>query len=127
MRLGFQYRNLHRLDPLCCMCAIAPIYPRLIPLLVVLTLALRGERLMAQSGSASNAAPITLLETEGQRVEVLPAGATAWDPASIKPPYNLLKPGDQLRTGESSRAGGPRHHLTVLRRHQLSPLQNPPE
>src|SRR6266849_2273710 len=115
MRLAFEYRNLHRPDPLCCMRAIALIYPRLIPLLCLLSLAARGERLMAQSGSASNAAPITLLEIEGQRVEVLRAGATAWDPASIKPPYNVLKPGDQLRTGERSRAVVRWHDLTLLR------------
>ena len=109
------------------MCAIAPIYPRLIPLLVLLSLAMRGERLMAQSGSASNAAPIRLLEIEGQRVEVLRAGATAWDPASIKPPYSVLKPGDQLRTGERSRAVVRWHDLTVLRVNELSRLQIPAE
>jgi len=109
------------------MCAIAPIFHRLMPLLVLLSLAARGERLMAQSGSASNAAPITLTEIEGQKVEVLRAGATAWDPASTKPPYNVLKPGDQLRTGERSRAVVRWHDLTVLRVGELSRLQIPAE
>jgi Tfp pilus assembly protein PilF len=49
-------------------------------------------------------------------VEVLRSGSTIWDKASSDPKHHLLTPGDQIRTGENSRAGlySPEHQATII-------------
>jgi len=47
--------------------------------------------------------PVRIVEAAG-KVEVMRNNSGSWDKASAEAPYNLLNPGDQLRTGENSRA-----------------------
>jgi tetratricopeptide (TPR) repeat protein len=63
-----------------------------------------------------------LLEIENH-VEVLRAGAVTWDPAGAS---QILHPGDQIRTGERSRALLRLSNQTTLRVGQLSQLRVPP-
>src|ERR1043165_4461828 len=46
-----------------------------------------------------------VIEFVQNQVEVLRAGSKTWDEASTNKNHNTLFPGDQLRTGENSRAG----------------------
>src|ERR1043165_6753811 len=46
-----------------------------------------------------------VIEFVQNQVEVLRAGSKTWDEASTNKHHNTLFPGDQLRTGETSRAG----------------------
>src|SRR3954470_23704155 len=47
--------------------------------------------------------PVKIVEADGT-VEVMRGNSGTWDKAVTDPPYNLLNPGDQLRTGPRSRA-----------------------
>src|SRR5215212_5532268 len=58
--------------------------------------------LTAQAQPIPSAA-VRLVEADGI-VEVKRINSAVWDEASLKAPYNLLNPGDQLRTGDRSRA-----------------------
>src|SRR5262245_54037099 len=82
----------------------------------------------APSARAADPAPashvMVILEVEGT-VEVLRAGSVAWDKANKEAPYNKLGPGDQLRTGENSRAAVRLSNGTVTRLDQKSLLRIP--
>jgi len=58
--------------------------------------------------------PVRIVEADG-KVEVMRANSGTWDKASIEPPYNILNPGDQLRTAERSRAAVMLSNKSVVR------------
>jgi tetratricopeptide (TPR) repeat protein len=57
-----------------------------------------------------------VIEFVQNQVEVLRAGSKTWDEASTNKNHSTLLPGDQLRTGENSRAGLrlPNHRATLI-------------
>lgn len=58
--------------------------------------------------------PVRIIEADG-KVEVMRGNSGVWDKASLEAPYNILKPGDQLRTGERSRAAVQLSNQSVVR------------
>ena len=82
-----------------------------------------SAQLAAQTEVASPPAAtnVVLLEIENT-VEVLRTGARVWDPGRTN---QVLYPGDQLRTGERSRAVLRLSNLTLMRLGELSTLQIP--
>src|SRR6266480_4287903 len=67
-----------------------------------------------QAQGASSAGPVRIIEAQG-KVEVLRANSAVWDKASTETNYNVLHPGDRLRTGPNSRAAVMLSDQTVVR------------
>src|SRR5690349_7333907 len=62
--------------------------------------------LIAQNAEAirSKTKDLLIVSVVPHQAEVLRAGSKTWDEASANTNYNVLHPGDQLRTGEHGRA-----------------------
>ena len=95
-----------------------------IPLLALLLLACLLAAVQARAqGSTAALEPGTARVVEIELiVEVQRAGAKPWDPSRTN---QVLYPGDQLRTGQRSRAAILLSDLTVLRLGELSHIQIP--
>lgn len=92
---------------------------RAISLFVFLTAAVVSGQTNPKSSTEGSVAFIVDLEN---RVEVLRSGANVWDPARTN---QLLYPGDQMRTGERSRATVRLSSRIVMRVGELSLFQVP--
>src|SRR5258706_442810 len=57
----------------------------------------------SEKAHAAPLGPVRIVEAQGT-VEVMRKRSGVWDPAHTAPPYNILYPDDQLRTGPNSRA-----------------------
>jgi tetratricopeptide (TPR) repeat protein len=89
-------------------------------LILILTALLGGF-----SNQAIAARADAVLLTASGTVEVAPAGGSAWNPAHTN---EVLKVGDRLRTGKSSRASVQLSNLSVLRVYELTTLEiQPPQ
>src|SRR4051812_40484545 len=66
--------------------------------------------------------PVRIVEADGT-VEVMRGNSGTWDKAATEPPYNLLNPGDQLRTGARSRAAVMLSNQSVVRVGEAGQIQ----
>jgi len=74
-------------------------------LVILLCILLVQLRVLAEDAVAASQTNSAIIEFVQNQVEVKGVNSKRWDKATADPKYNILYPGDQLRTGNNSRAG----------------------